>query len=84
MIHCQPLHVSDGVNHNSGAAIGPALMPVILTSSFHGSEHVANDLSHAYAGVFVVAMILVAAIAIPASLLPNRPGRGGDLMHLDP
>lgn len=50
MIHCQPLHVSDGVNHNSAPAIGPALMSVILTSSFHGSEHVANDLSDAYAG----------------------------------
>jgi MFS transporter, DHA2 family, multidrug resistance protein len=46
-------------------------------------EHVANDLSRAYAGVFVIAMILVAAIAIPASLLPKRPALRADLMQLD-
>ncbi len=71
-------------NHNAAAAIGTALMSVILTSSCHGSEHAANDLSHAYAGVFVVAISLVAAIAIPASFPPKRPARRADLMHLDP
>ena len=58
------------VNHNTGASAGAALMSVMLTSTFHGS-----DLSQAYAGVFVIAMILVAATAIPALFLPNRPAR---------
>lgn len=55
------------VNHNTAASVGAAVMSVILTSRFHG-----NDLSHAYAGVFVIATILVAATAIPASVLPAR------------
>ena len=45
-------------------------------------QHVANDLSRAYAGVFIVAMILIAATAVPASFLPKRPARM-DLMHGD-
>jgi MFS transporter, DHA2 family, multidrug resistance protein len=36
-------------------------------------SHVANDLSYAYAGVFVIAMILLAATAIPVSFLPKKP-----------
>ncbi|MGP0080930.1 DHA2 family efflux MFS transporter permease subunit [Mycobacterium sp.] len=36
-------------------------------------DHVANDLSRAYAGAFVVAIILVAATAIPAWFLPKTP-----------
>lgn len=47
-------------------------------------ERVATDLSRAYAGVFVLAMIVVAAIAIPASLLPKRPAPRVDLMRVDP
>jgi hypothetical protein len=58
------------VNHNTAASAGAALMSVMLTSTFNGS-----DLSHAYAGVFVIAMILVAATAIPTLSLPNRPAR---------
>ena len=38
-------------------------------------EHLANDLSRAYAGVFVVAMIVLAATAIPAFFLPKRRAR---------
>jgi EmrB/QacA subfamily drug resistance transporter len=45
--------------------------------------HVANDLSRAYAEVFVVAMILVAATAIPAWFLPKRPAPRVDVMHVD-
>jgi MFS transporter, DHA2 family, multidrug resistance protein len=42
-------------------------------------QHVANDLSRAYAGVFLFAMFLIAATAIPASFLPRgRRARGLD------
>ena len=36
-------------------------------------EHVASDLSHAYAAGVLVAMIMIAATAIPASFLSRRP-----------
>jgi MFS transporter, DHA2 family, multidrug resistance protein len=73
------------VNHNMAASVGAALMPVILTSVFNGSaiEHAAGDLAHAYAAVFMVAMILIAATAIPASFLPARPAPGAASMHVD-
>jgi MFS transporter, DHA2 family, multidrug resistance protein len=63
------------VNHNTAASVGAALMSVILTSRLNVTaiEHVANDLSHAYAAVFIVAIILIAATAIPAWFLPKRP-----------
>ena len=65
------------VNHNMAASVGAALMSVILTSRLNGSavDHVTDDLSHAYAAAFVVAMMLIAAIAVPASFLPKRPAR---------
>ncbi|SON60577.1 Multidrug export protein EmrB [Mycobacterium simulans] len=44
----------------------------------------ANDLSRAYAGVFAVATILLAATAIPGVLLPKRPAHRGDAVHVDP
>jgi DHA2 family multidrug resistance protein len=53
------------VNHNTAASVGVALMSVILTSRLNGSAGIA----HAYTGVFLVAMVLVAAIAIPALFL---------------
>ena len=43
--------------------------PQILAPDF--LQHVANDLSRAYAEVFIFAMILIAATAIPASFLPG-------------
>ena len=67
-----------------GGPVEDATWAIIEAGGDAGSKHVANDLSHASAGVFVVAMILVAAIAIPASLLPKRPARRADLVHLDP
>jgi MFS family permease len=61
------------VNHNTAASVGAALISVILTSRLNaGAGHVAHDVSHAYAGVFVIAMILIAATAIPAWYLPKR------------
>lgn len=68
--------VADGstlfnVNHNTAASIGATLISVILTSRFNaGAGHV----SHAYAGVFLIAMILIAATAIPAWHLPRQAG----------
>lgn len=48
----------------------PSRLPAqVLDPHFPG--HVANDLSHAYAGVFIIAMILLAATALPASFLPK-------------
>jgi EmrB/QacA subfamily drug resistance transporter len=47
-------------------------------------EHLADDLAHAYAGVFAVAMILVAATAIPAWFLPKRPASRSELTLVDP
>jgi len=63
------------VNHNTAASVGAALMSVLLTSRLNrsGVENVASDLSHAYAAVFLVAMIMIAATAIPALFLPKRP-----------
>jgi MFS transporter, DHA2 family, multidrug resistance protein len=55
------------VNHNTAASIGAALMSVVLTSRLN-----AHDVAHAYTGVFLVAMILIAATAIPAWYLPTR------------
>ncbi len=77
------------VNHNTAASVGAALMSVVLTSRFNNgagitaAEHVANDLSHAYAGVFVVALILIAATAVPAWFLPKRAAPRKELMRVD-
>lgn len=57
------------------------LPPQVLAPDF--LEHVANDLSRAYAGVFVVALILFAATAIPAWFLPKKPAPRVDLMPVD-
>jgi hypothetical protein len=63
-------------------------MSVILTGQFDRSENIsaanklailqqseqrAPRLSHAYATVFVVAVVLVALTFIPAALLPKKP-----------
>jgi MFS transporter, DHA2 family, multidrug resistance protein len=63
------------VNHSMAASVGAALMSGILTGRLDGAaiEHAATGLSRAYAEVFVVAMILIAAIVVPASFLPKRP-----------
>lgn len=55
------------VNHNIAASVGAALMSVILTSGL------ANHAPGAYTEVFVIAAILIAATAVPAWFLPNRP-----------
>ncbi|HWX99250.1 MAG TPA: hypothetical protein VNY55_05065 [Mycobacterium sp.] len=63
------------VNPNTAASVGAALMSVLLSSRLNrsGVEHVASDLSHAYAAGVLVAMIMIAATTIPASFLPKRP-----------
>jgi MFS transporter, DHA2 family, multidrug resistance protein len=63
------------VSHNTAASVGAALMSVLLGSRLNRSdvEHVASDLSHAYAAGVLVAMIMIAATAIPASFLSRRP-----------
>ena len=63
------------VNHNTAASVGAVLMSVLLGSRLNrsGVEHVASGVSHAYAAVFLVAMIMIAATTIPASFLPKRP-----------
>ncbi|ORW03023.1 hypothetical protein AWC15_06015 [Mycobacterium lacus] len=70
------------VNHNTAASVGAALMSVIVTSRFNANATITaakradsireEAASRAYAGVFVVSMIVVAATAIPAWFLPNR------------
>ncbi len=56
----------------SGVPVDRAAMPrQSLASGF--SVHVLNDLSHAYATVFVLAAVLVAVTIIPASFLPKKP-----------
>jgi DHA2 family multidrug resistance protein len=66
------------VNHNVAASVGAALMSVLLTSRFTGSAGITSDpFQHggdgagAYAQVFLIAMVLLAAIAVPASFLPK-------------
>lgn len=50
-------------------------MSVLLISRLNrsGVEHVASDVSHAYAAVFLVTMIMIATTVIAASFLPKRP-----------
>ena len=47
------------------------LPPKVLTPNF--LQHVTNDLSNAYAVVFVVAVCLVLATLIPAAFLSKKP-----------
>jgi MFS transporter, DHA2 family, multidrug resistance protein len=63
------------VNHNTAASLGAVVMSVILTSRLDRGPigHLADDLSRAYVGVFAVAMVVIAAIAVPAWFLPKRP-----------
>jgi DHA2 family multidrug resistance protein len=63
------------VNHITAASVGAALMSVLLISRLNrsGVEHVASDVSHAYAAVFLVTMITIATTVIAASFLPKRP-----------
>jgi MFS transporter, DHA2 family, multidrug resistance protein len=60
------------VNHFAAAAIGAALMSVLLTSMLNRSAEM-KDLSRAYVAVFAVAAILVATTFIPAWFLPKKP-----------
>lgn len=48
-----------------------ALPPQTVAPGFEA--HLAHDLSHAYAAVFVVAVVLVLCTFVPASFLPKRP-----------
>jgi len=48
-----------------------AIPPQALAPGFAGN--LLHDLSHAYAAVFVIAVVLVASTIIPASFLPKRP-----------
>lgn len=83
-----------------GAAVGPADSlaedavgqglspdPVTLSSQVQAPDllaHVGNETSHAYTGVFVIAMIVLAATAIPASFLPKRPATRVDATPIEP
>jgi EmrB/QacA subfamily drug resistance transporter len=56
----------------NGVPIDPAAIPrQSLRPGF--SADVLHDFSHAYATVFMIAVILVAAVIIPASFLPKKP-----------
>jgi EmrB/QacA subfamily drug resistance transporter len=56
----------------NGVPIDPAAIPrQSLRPGF--SADVLHDFSHAYATVFVIAVILVAVVIIPASFLPKKP-----------
>lgn len=69
--HAEIAHGSTlfNVNHHMAASIGAALMSVILTVR---STHAAPAMSQAYAGAFLVALLLLATAAVPASFLPNQ------------
>ena len=72
---------------NTSATITAAKRANALPSQVYQPDflqHVANDLSRAYAGVFVIAAALIAATAIPAWFLPKRPAPQADLLHVDP
>jgi EmrB/QacA subfamily drug resistance transporter len=56
----------------NGVPIDPAAIPrQSLRPGF--SADVLHDFSHAYATVFIIAVILVAVVIIPASFLPKKP-----------
>jgi EmrB/QacA subfamily drug resistance transporter len=56
----------------TGVPIDPAAIPrQSLRPGF--SADVLHDFSHAYATVFMIAVILVAVVIIPASFLPKKP-----------
>ena len=56
----------------SGVSIDPSAIPrESLKPGF--SADVLDDFSHAYATVFMIALILVAVVIIPASFLPKKP-----------
>ncbi|KLO29940.1 DHA2 family efflux MFS transporter permease subunit [Mycobacterium haemophilum] len=61
--------------HNAvrrGVPVDPSAIPgQALTPDFAGS--VLHDLSHAYATVFALAVVLVASTIIPAAFLPKKP-----------
>ncbi|MCV7200343.1 DHA2 family efflux MFS transporter permease subunit [Mycobacterium angelicum] len=48
------------------------------------TEHLSQDLSLAYAGVFLIGMIVAAATAVPASFLPKRPATRVELVQVEP
>lgn len=61
------------VTEMMAGAVGGALMSVLLTTQLNRSDSsVQHDLSHAYAMVFVVAIVLVAFTFIPAAFLPKK------------
>nr|VTP04588.1 Multidrug export protein EmrB [Mycobacterium riyadhense] len=65
------------------APLDPAKLPSqVRLPNF--TEHLTNDLSLAYAGVFLIATIVVAATVVPASLLPKRPGGQVELLQVEP
>jgi MFS family permease len=57
---------------NTGVPVDPSAIPrSTLAPDF--TNNVQHDLSHAYAVVFVVAVVLVALTLIPAAFLPKKP-----------
>ena len=56
--------------------------PQALTPDF--MSHVTNDVAHAYAVVFVVAVCLVLATLIPASFLPKKPAAARPVEPMTP
>lgn len=79
--HADSVH-QDGLVGRVGQPI-PSRLPAQAFPP-DASEQLTNELSLAYAGVFLVAMIVVAATAIPASFLPKRPTARVELAQPDP
>lgn len=65
------------------APLDPAKLPSQLRLPDF-TEHLTKDLSLAYAGVFLIATIVAAATAVPASFLPKRPARHVELLQVEP
>ncbi|KZS59748.1 hypothetical protein LTS72_24580 [Mycobacterium ostraviense] len=66
------------VNQQVAAAVGTALLSVILTSQLHQPVMSRrplslNDLSHAYSAALVVAVVLVGLTFIPLAFLYKKP-----------
>jgi DHA2 family multidrug resistance protein len=58
--------------HKSGVPVNPAAMPPeVLRPGF--AQQVADELSHAYTMVFIVAAVLIALAYLPVAFLPRKP-----------
>ncbi|WP_262490898.1 DHA2 family efflux MFS transporter permease subunit [Mycobacterium simiae] len=68
------------VNQQVAAAVGTALMSVILTSRLdRPDQHLSqNDLSYAYSAAFLVAVALVSLTFLPLAFLYKKPSGTGE------